>query len=252
MKVFDCDFISNIRPNSLQIADPSNFAEISWVPLVEERPLVKTIYLFCLNGDAIVASNGKIKKGRWDILAGNSIFIEMEDHSERNLLTYGFVDKTFLITSVNGSKDYAVFVCEQDYERGIDTIGLAFKHLKEKYIKNADNEISNDASFFRKKPLTYVIIDQDRVKGRRHLYKCTVMFSDSTCGVLYVHQKWKYVYFEGNKVCGIFRTRYYFANIDECIMIFYENLNNGRVPKHNKYLKRRVSTNLDKEPSVFL
>lgn len=108
-----------------------------WV-LINDIENNKTVYIFRENKELLIVLNGKISKGSWDSLGGNSFLIDIGEESY--LYKHGFFDGTVLALQMDGTNDYSFLINENKYDGDLNTIENIMAFLKSKYL---DNEMSS-------------------------------------------------------------------------------------------------------------
>jgi len=133
MKTFLLDIIPKIQKNSQKLDDVTLLMNQNWV-LIDSIGTDKTIYIFRKNDELLVSVNGIVSKGKWEYLGNNSILIEQNDI--RYLFKQGFFDKNILALRIDNSKEYAVFVNENEFDGELNTIQKIEEFIEENYLKN--------------------------------------------------------------------------------------------------------------------
>ncbi len=133
MKTFLLDILPKIQNFSQKLDDISLLTNQHWV-LMGSIGSDKTIYIFRLNNELLVSTNGKVTKGKWEYLGNNSILVDINDESY--LFKHGFFDSTVLALKADNSEEYTVFVNENKFEGELNSINKLLKFLETKYLDN--------------------------------------------------------------------------------------------------------------------
>jgi len=149
MKTFFLDILPKIQKFSQKLDDISLLTNQHWV-LMGSIGSDKTIYIFRLNNELLVSTNGKVTKGKWEYLGNNSILVDINDDSY--LFKHGFFDSSVLALKADNSEEYTVFVNENKFEGELNSINKLLEFLETKYLDNPI--ISKETPFITEIPTT--------------------------------------------------------------------------------------------------
>jgi len=172
MKTFLSDIFPRIKKYSEKLDNLTLLTDQHWV-CIDELFHTKTVYIFRSNNELIVATNGKVKKAKWDYLGSKSLLIDIKNDSY--LFKHGFFDENVLALKLDSCEEYAVFVNENKYNGELNSIEKVNDFLKQKYL--------NSSHIPQLKKVTSKI-DINNTEGKKHS-PCYGEFSTDK-GIIYV------------------------------------------------------------------
>lgn len=133
MKTYLLDFLPKIQKYSQKLDDITLLTNQHWV-LMGSIGMDKTIYIFRLNNELLVSTDGHVSKGKWEYLGNNSILVDLQDKSY--LFKHGFFDKNILALKTDNNNNYTVFVNENQFDGELNNIEKLKEFLEDKYLQN--------------------------------------------------------------------------------------------------------------------
>ncbi|UTM21860.1 hypothetical protein [Dyadobacter fanqingshengii] len=130
MVYYILDLIPKIQLFSKKLDDFALIADQHWV-MINEGDIGKRVFVFRRSGQLLVAENGVIEWGTWEIL-GNSIIINQSGKSL--LFKNGFLDDTVLALKLDGTETYALLVNETRYGKEINSLNDVSQLLARRYM----------------------------------------------------------------------------------------------------------------------
>lgn len=133
MRTYLLDILPKIQQYSQKLDDLTLLTNQHWV-LMDSIGVDKTIYIFRINNELLVSTNGNVTKGKWEYLGNNSILIDLIDKSY--LFKQGFFDKNILALKTDNRYEYAVFVNENRFDGELNSIEKLEEFLENRYLQN--------------------------------------------------------------------------------------------------------------------
>ena len=145
MKTYIADIIPRIKQFSKKLDDLTLLENQHWV-IIDETTQAKQVFIFRKNSELLIATNGRVKKGKWEYLNNDSILIEKKEGMF--LLKHGFLDGDILALKLDSNNEYAIFINESKYGQDLDDIGSVEKFLRTKYLSGSSkrSEPTTDSS----------------------------------------------------------------------------------------------------------
>ena len=131
MKTYIADIIPRIKQFSRKLDDLTLLENQHWV-IIDEAAQTKQVFIFRKNSELLIATNGRVKKGKWEYLDNDSILIEKEEGMF--LLKHGFLDGDILALKLDSNNEYAIFINESKYGQDLNDIGSVEKFFNAKYL----------------------------------------------------------------------------------------------------------------------
>lgn len=175
MKTFISDLFPRLQRFSLKLDTKVLLTSQHWVS-IDENGSLKTVFIFRENHELLISKNGRVDKARWEYLGNNSLLMDIDDGSF--LLKHEFFDKRVLALKVDSANEYAVFVNEQLFKEGFNSIDHVFNLLTSTYLDSKDKiaSIKNDKVAGSKmddradqlsSKSTQTILEQDEIVSNR-------------------------------------------------------------------------------------
>lgn len=144
MKTFVSKIIPKLKDYGKKLDNTSVLTQTHWI-LVEDNldRVIKFIFRE-KNNQLLISTNGKIEKANWDYIDKNTILIERE-HGDY-LFKHGFLNEEILALNVDGTEEYALFVCDKIHLEGINS-----NTKIDRYLDNLVNDIEEELSYRNKK-----------------------------------------------------------------------------------------------------
>lgn len=150
------DLLGVISGYNNKLTNDSLLINQHWV-LINEKDTSKIIYIFGEDKVLFVSKNGKITKGKWDLIGENSLYIEREDGVF--LFRHRFLNEHILILKVDGDDNLFCFINESKYVGLFDNISQIEDFMKTKYnsiisggLNKQKSTISRDLQYNIDKP----------------------------------------------------------------------------------------------------
>ncbi len=143
MKTFLSDLIPKIQRYSKHLDDLTLLTNQHWV-VIDEVKNSKLVYIFRGNNELLISKDGKVEKGKWEILLNNSILLETNDGNY--LMKHGFFDENILALKIDGKLDYALLVNENNINGEFNSAKEVFDYLENKYVNLISKTIFNNSS----------------------------------------------------------------------------------------------------------
>ena len=141
------NIINKAQKFSKKLDEITVLTDRQWVQVSDDKSN-KKVYIFRENKELLISTNGTVERAKWDYLGANSILIEKA--TSINLFKNAFVSDRILILRIDGSDEFALFVCESDYIEGINTIEMLSKFIQTEYIQPTSN-IPKEITFKQQK-----------------------------------------------------------------------------------------------------
>jgi len=131
MKTYLSNIIPQLQQYSQKLDNSSQLTNKHWV-VIDEESNIKTVYIFRLNNELLISSNGKVTKGKWEYVGNNSLLIDIG--KESYLFKQGFYDETFIALKIDNANEFAFLVNEKNYSNNVASIKQVESFLQQKYI----------------------------------------------------------------------------------------------------------------------
>jgi hypothetical protein len=131
MKTFILDIFPKIQRFSEKLDNSTLLTNQHWV-CIDNILNNKTVYIFRINSELLISTNGKVEKAKWEYLGNKSLLIDIKENSY--LFKHGFFDQNILALKVDSKEEYAIFVNENKYEGELNNIDRISDFLKTKYL----------------------------------------------------------------------------------------------------------------------
>lgn len=151
MKTYIADIIPRIKQFSKKLDDLTLLENQHWV-IIDETTQTKQVFIFRKNSELLIATDGKVQKGKWEYLNNDSILIEKQE--EMFLLKHGFLDNEILSLKLDSRNEFAFFVNETKYGDDLNDIESIQEFLRAKYLSQTSERLQQvTESFVSSKPL---------------------------------------------------------------------------------------------------
>lgn len=206
MKTYITDVFDKIKKYSEKLDDLSILTDKHWV-VFNENELVKITYIFQSSGTLLISINGKVTISKWEYLGNNSLLIYVEE--DAYLFKKAFIDKNILALKVDGVKEYAILLDENDINNQIQNLNTLELLIQNNYIHssveaNLDRNVFENNEDYRLvdgfKDNLGVIINSDLNYGfinenNEIVKSCTFEFAENfSCGLALVRENNKFGY----------------------------------------------------------
>jgi len=126
MKYYILNSIERIKQYSKQLDAESILYNKSWEVLNEDNQ--KEIFIFRPNNDLLLSINGKVQKGKWELLPNRNLLIDI--NNETYLLKPQFVDNQYLSLQLSGNDNSLILIDEDVKEQLLlNTLQAFEQHL---------------------------------------------------------------------------------------------------------------------------
>ena len=140
MKTYIADIIPKIKQFSRELNDLTLLEDQHWV-IIDEATKTKQVFIFRKNSELLIATNGRVKKGKWEYLDNDSLLIQKE--GAFFLLKHGFLDSDVLSLRLDSQNEFVFFVNESKYGDDLDQIGKISEFLRSKYLATDSFDYNN-------------------------------------------------------------------------------------------------------------
>lgn len=127
---FFSEIISKIQETSLRLDEFKKFTNNHWVLLGNNNEL-KQMFIFRTNNELLISENGLIRKGKWELISHQSLLIEAQNMT--HLLRHGYLDNNMMALKLDNTQTYTIFISENLFNEGIDTIEKLAEFLLKKH-----------------------------------------------------------------------------------------------------------------------
>ena len=110
MKTFLSQIIPSIAQYSNRLDNLTILTNQHWV-VIDEIQNSKSVYIFRTNNQLLISRDGKVTKGKWELIGDTTLLIDVGDESY--LMKHGFLDDAVLALKMDGKEEYAFFVNEK-------------------------------------------------------------------------------------------------------------------------------------------
>lgn len=175
MKTYFTDVIPKIQRFSKSLNETALLKNKHWI-FIDNYSQTKTVYIFRNEGILLIAVNGRIEHGKWELLGNESIMIAKE--GQFFLFKLGFFEKDFLALKLDSKNEYALFVDENKFDEEIDSSGKVFDLLKSRYLDSEGRLIDKtqnhvDLEFPNREDLPF---DKENVEYMNYFIVAIVIF----------------------------------------------------------------------------
>lgn len=131
MKYFLLNSIKRIKQYSQQLDAESVLSNKSWYVFSDTGE--KIVFMFRSNAELLIVINGKVNKGKWELLPNKTLLIDMG--SESYLYNSAFVENQLLALNLDGANDCLIMIEEGlKNELALNSVDKIDKYLEYKYI----------------------------------------------------------------------------------------------------------------------
>ncbi|MEZ4877809.1 MAG: WG repeat-containing protein [Flavobacterium sp.] len=158
MRTYITNIFERIKKYSRKLDELTLLTDKHWV-VFNDNISNKIIYIFQKSGILLISVNGKVNKSKWEYLGNNSLLIDINDESY--LFKQGFIDNNVLALKIDGVKEYAILLDENNLNKEILNLKSLELYLENFYINKLiydNNSISNKIVLLRDEE--YRIIDE--------------------------------------------------------------------------------------------
>ncbi|NDV84107.1 hypothetical protein [Bacteroides sp. 51] len=135
MKYYILSTIERIKQYSGQLDAESILYNRSWEVLNEENS--KEVFIFRPNNELLLSINGKVQRGRWELLPNRSLLIDI--NNETYLLRPQFVNNQYLSLQLSGNEGSLILIDEDVKEQLLlNTVQALEQHLLSIYQKEEE------------------------------------------------------------------------------------------------------------------
>ena len=138
MKYFLLNSIKRIKQYSQQLDAESVLSNKSWYVFSDTGE--KIVFMFRSNAELLIVVNGKVNKGKWELLPNKALLIDMG--SESHLYNSAFVENQLLALNLDGANDCLIMIEEGlKNELALNSIDRLDNYLENKYIIQPELEL---------------------------------------------------------------------------------------------------------------
>ena len=150
MKYFLLNSIKRIKQYSQQLDAESVLSNKSWYVFSDTGE--KIAFMFRSNAELLIIVNGKVSKGKWELLPNKTILIDIG--SESYLYNSAFVENQFLALNLDGSNDCLIMIEEGlKNELALNSVDKIDNYLENKYIIQPELELKRKEEEEKKRKL---------------------------------------------------------------------------------------------------
>lgn len=138
MKYFLLNSIKRIKQYSQQLDTESVLSNKSWYVFSDTGE--KIVFMFRSNAELLIVVNGKVNKGKWELLPNKALLIDMG--SESYLYNSAFVENQLLALNLDGANDCLIMIEEGlKNQLALNSVDKIDKYLENKYIIQPELEL---------------------------------------------------------------------------------------------------------------
>ena len=138
MKYFLLNSIKRIKQYSQQLDAESVLSNKSWYVFSDTGE--KIVFMFRSNAELLIVVNGKVNKGKWELLPNKALLIDMG--SESYLYNSAFVENQLLALNLDGANDCLIMIEEGlKNQLALNSVDKIDKYLENKYIIQPELEL---------------------------------------------------------------------------------------------------------------
>lgn len=244
MKTYISNIIPRIKQFSRELNDLTILENQHWV-IIDEATQTKQVFIFRKNSELLIATNGRVKKGRWEYLNNSAILIEKEE--DMFLLKHDFIDNDILALKLDSNNEYIIFINESKYGQELNDIESVNKFLEIKYLDDSSKRLHGSSE-------APVLLDNYSAPPYRKTLlktiegfwtKTTIFrinYDDGSFGFLYEEED-GHAYFED----VVNDSRVFYKNFESAVTAMYVYKRRGILVSKDRYKTRFLSSSLDKD-----
>ena len=138
MKYFLLNSIKRIKQYSQQLDAESVLSNKSWYVFSDTGE--KIVFMFRSNAELLIVVNGKVNKGKWELLPNKVLLIDLG--SESYLYNSAFVENQLLALNLDGANDCLIMIEEGlKNQLALNSVDKIDKYLENKYIIQPELEL---------------------------------------------------------------------------------------------------------------
>lgn len=150
MKYFLLNSIKRIKQFSQQLDAESVLSNKSWYVFSDTGE--KIVFMFRSNAELLIVVNGKVNKGKWELLPNKTLLIDMG--SESYLYNSAFVENQLLALNLDGANDCLIMIEEGlKNELALNSVDKIDNYLENKYIIQPELELRKKEEEEKKRKL---------------------------------------------------------------------------------------------------
>jgi len=223
MKTYFSDIIPKIQRFSHKLDNLTMLTNQHWVVL-DEIENTKNVYIFRQNNELLIATNGKVEKGKWEYLGSNSILIDTKNESY--LFKHGFFDKNILALKIDSSEEYAFLINETRFYKKLNSLSAIMEFLEKNYLQanvKQENKIPFITPVFKEE---YLGVETSFFSSS--FDKTKILFEDGKTGVLFTKKDF-------NKFrIDCFGTRVFYSSKISAINALYSFILNKNILENDR------------------
>jgi len=223
MKTYLSEIIPKIKRYSEKLDNIALLTGQHWV-MLDDIDNNKKVFIFRNSNELLISVNGRVTKGKWELLGGNTILIDFNNNSF--LYKHGFFDENVLAIKIDGVNEYSFLINETKFEGELNTLENITLFLKDKYITSENPKLFSrkdeyEGHHFQKNKTKYQITREEKgwsfSTGKYIEYR--IDFDNKIGTVLFDSKMGQYCYSSFDKV-------HYFKDLNECILAYIDYIEN--------------------------
>ncbi len=225
MKTYLSEIIPKIKRYSEKLDNIALLTGHHWVVL-DDIGNNKKVFIFRNSNELLISVNGRVTKGKWELLGNNTILIDFDNNSF--LYKHGFFDENVLAIKIDGVNEYSFLINETKFEGDLNTLEKITFFLKERYIPSEKpklfsriDEYENEGHYSQLNNSKYQItrVNKGWSFSTGKFLEYSIDFDNKRGTVLFDSKVGQYCYSSYDKV-------HYYKDLNECILAYIDYIEN--------------------------